>query len=196
MTSWFKKFDNKFNNILFKLLNYLLKHTLNKQLFLWYLILKKVDHVCKDYRKSQSFGWKTMAAQKKMFSGLSSAPYGHMGFTVSLKPSLNLRPFKWANCSFKRDNNFNLIVSWTLYKEFSSFWVIINFLNLSIDFAFLISELKVYSIGQCNMGKMFYYSFLFLTVYILTSKMILICWIILILKDNCFEKKTSILELR
>ena len=29
MTSWFKKFDNKFHNILFKLLNYLLKHTLN-----------------------------------------------------------------------------------------------------------------------------------------------------------------------
>ena len=91
-----------------------------------------------------------------MFSGLSSAPYGHIGFTVLLKPSLNFGPFKWVNCSFKRDNNFTLIVSWTLFKEFSSFWAIINFLNLNIDFAFEISELKVYSIGQYNMGKMFY----------------------------------------
>ena len=47
-----------------------------------------------------------MAKQKNIFSGLSLAPYGHVGFTVSLKPSLNLRPFKWVNCSFKRDNNF------------------------------------------------------------------------------------------
>ena len=77
------------------------------------------------------------------------------GFTVSLKPSLNLRPFKWVSHSFKRDYNFTPIVSWT-YKEFSSFWVIIDFLNLNIDFAFLISELKVYSIGQYNMGKIFY----------------------------------------
>ena len=32
--------------------------------------------------------------------------------------------------------------------KFSSFWVIIGFLNLKKDFAFLIYELKIYSIGH------------------------------------------------
>ena len=136
--------------------NYSLQHTLNKQLFLWYLILKKMDMSVKIIKKFKSLGRKTMATQKKMFSGLSSAPYGHIAFTVSLKPSLNLHLLKWVNRSFKRDNNFTQIVSWTLYKEFSSFWVITNFLNLNMDFEFLISELKVHTIGKYNMGKMFY----------------------------------------
>ena len=74
----------------------------------------------------------------------ASAPHGHIGFTVSLKPSLNSCLFKWVNCSFKHDNNFTLVGSWTLYKEFSSLWVIINFLNLNIDFAFLISKLSLF----------------------------------------------------
>ena len=74
----------------------------------------------------------------------ASAPHGHIGFTVSLKPSLNSCLFKWVNRSFKHDNNFTLVGSWTLYKEFSSLWVIINFLNLNIDFAFLISKLSLF----------------------------------------------------
>ena len=36
----------------------------------------------------------------------TSIPRGHMGFTVSLKPCLNLCSFKWVNCSRNRDNNF------------------------------------------------------------------------------------------
>ena len=61
--------------------------------------------------KFRSLGRKAMATQKKMFSGLLSALHGHIGFTVSLKPSLSLRPSKWVNRSFNRDNNFNPIVS-------------------------------------------------------------------------------------
>ena len=36
------------------------------------------------------------------------------------------------------------IVSWTLNKEFSSFSVTIDFLNVYIDFAFLISGLSLF----------------------------------------------------
>ena len=74
----------------------------------------------------------------------TSVPHGHIGFTVSLKPCLNLCSFKWVNCSLNRDNNFTPIGSWALYKEFSSFSVIIDFLNLYIDFAFLISGLSLF----------------------------------------------------
>ena len=41
----------------------------------------------------------------------TSAPHGHTGFTVSLKPCLNLSSFKWVNCSLKHDNNFSQIGS-------------------------------------------------------------------------------------
>ena len=73
-----------------------------------------------------------------------SVPHGHVGCTVSLKPCLNLCPFKWVNCRLNRDNNFTPIGSRTLYKEFSSFSVIIDFLNLYIDYAFLISGLSLF----------------------------------------------------
>ena len=59
--------------------------------------------------KSRSLGRKAMATQKKMFSGLLL--HIDTGFTKSLKPRLNLRPFKWVNRSFKRDYNFTPIVS-------------------------------------------------------------------------------------
>ena len=59
--------------------------------------------------KFRSLGRKAMATQKKIFSGLSSAL--HKGFTVSLKPSLNLGQFKLVHRSLKRDNNSTLIVS-------------------------------------------------------------------------------------
>ena len=74
----------------------------------------------------------------------TSVPHGHIGFTVSLKPCLNLYSFKWVNCSLNRVNNFTPIGSLTLYKEFSSFSVIIAFLNLDIDFAFLIFGLSLF----------------------------------------------------
>ena len=70
-----------------------------------------MDRVCKDYQKLKIFEQKSNGNAEENFSGLSSAPHGHIVFTVSLKPSLNLRPFKWVNCSFKRDNNFTPIVS-------------------------------------------------------------------------------------
>ena len=100
--------------------NYLLKHALNKQLFLWYSILKKMDHVCKDYRKVQ---WQR---RRKCFV-VSHQLHMDTGFTESWKPRLNLRPFKWVNRSFKRDYNFTPIVSWKFHKELSSFLIIIDF---------------------------------------------------------------------
>ena len=42
------------------------------------------------------------------------------------------------------DNNCTPIRSWTLHKEFSSFSVIVDFLNLYIGFAFLISGLSLF----------------------------------------------------
>ena len=69
----------------------------------------------------------------------TSVPHGHIRFTVPLKPCLNLCSFKWANCSLNRDNNFTSVGSSALYKKLSSFSVIIDFLNLFIGFAFLIS---------------------------------------------------------
>ena len=44
---------------LFKLSNYFLNHTVNKELSLWYLILKKMDLVCKDKRRVQISGQKS-----------------------------------------------------------------------------------------------------------------------------------------
>ena len=41
---------------LFKLLELLVKPYNNKELFLWYLILKKMDQVCQDYRRVQISG--------------------------------------------------------------------------------------------------------------------------------------------
>ena len=61
--------------------------------------------------KFRSLGRKAMATQKKIFSGLSSTLHEHKGFTVSLKPSLNLGQFKLVHRSLKRDNNSTLIVS-------------------------------------------------------------------------------------
>ena len=52
----------------------------------------------------------------------TSVPHGHIGFTVSLKPCLNLCSFKWVYGSLNRDNNFTPIGSWTLNKKFSSFF--------------------------------------------------------------------------
>ena len=37
-------------------------------------------------------------------------PHGHIGFTVSLKPYLNVGSFKWVTCNLKRDNNFTPIL--------------------------------------------------------------------------------------
>ena len=56
--------------------------------------------------KFRSIGRKTMPTQKKMASGLSLTQYGHIGYTLSLKPGLNVRSFKWVNSSFKRDTSF------------------------------------------------------------------------------------------
>ena len=74
----------------------------------------------------------------------TSVPHGRRVFTVSLKPCLKLCSFKWVNWSLNRDNNFTPIGSWTLYKVFSRFAVIIDFLNLYIDFAYLTSGLSLF----------------------------------------------------
>ena len=63
---------------------------------------------------------------------------------MSLKLCLNLCSFKQVNCSLKCDNNYNRIGSLTLCKEFSSFSVIIEFLNLYVDFRFLIPGLSLF----------------------------------------------------
>ena len=36
----------------------------------------------------------------------ASVSHGDIGFSVSLKPCLDLCSFKWVNCTFKGDNNF------------------------------------------------------------------------------------------
>ena len=97
-----------------------------------------MDQVCKDYQRVQT-------TQEKVFGMISTSVLNvHIGFTVSLKPCLNLCSFKSVNCSLKRDDSFTPIRSWTLHKEFSSFSVIIDFLNLYIDFAFLTSGLSLF----------------------------------------------------
>ena len=80
----------------------------------------------------------------------TSVLHGHIGLTVSLEPCVNLCSFKRLNCSLKRDSNFTPRGSWTLYKEFSSFSIFIDFLNLYIDFA-----IEVYSIYQYSKEKIF-----------------------------------------
>ena len=43
---------------LLRLLDYLLVHKKDKQLYLWCFISKKMNKDSKDYRKAQFFGWK------------------------------------------------------------------------------------------------------------------------------------------
>ena len=49
----------------------------------------------------------------------NSVLHAHIGLIVSLKPYLNLFPFRWhAHVSLERVGNFAPIGSWTEYKEF------------------------------------------------------------------------------
>ena len=100
---------------------------------------RSVKIIIEEFR---SLGRAAMATKEKWWMVSTWAPHGHIVSTVSLKPWYIL--FKWVNWSLKGDNNCTPIRSWTLCKEFSSFWVLTDFLNLYIDFAFLISELSLF----------------------------------------------------
>ena len=79
----------------------------------------------------RSLGRKEMASQEKMFGGLSaSVPHGHIGFTVSLKPCLNL-------CSFNDTHK---------EKLFYSIWYNSGCLGVSDLFHVFSQSVKFYAL--------------------------------------------------